>query len=278
MSINRAQLEKQIKGLSTGGGSDIFDSPAYRDYEETLRKIRERDRTSADDVTGRVQELQDIFQSMQPRRKNIFDLSTALSKGITANAQNVASPLGYGLAAGFNLFSDAANQTREEKRKLQQELGMLAYKQLEQERKEEAEIDQLLAEQKLELLLEQMKLGGAYFPGKDVKSQILNTLLKGEADPEFKKTPEYKIAVAEYEKITRNIVQTESGAQIIEQVPRRVDDIFGGGGDPGASGGQTPPPAAKIPVDKAPGGPPTVPGFTYRGERNGFYYYEQTSP
>lgn len=85
------------------------------------------------------------------------------------------------------MFSDAANQTREEKRKLEQELGMLAYKQLEQERKEEAEIDQLLAEQKLEVLLEQMKLGGAYFPGKDVKSQILNTLLRGEADPNFKK-------------------------------------------------------------------------------------------
>tara|TARA_R100001460_G_scaffold60033_1_gene100076 strand:- start:601 stop:1383 length:783 start_codon:yes stop_codon:yes gene_type:complete len=255
-----------------------LNSTAYQDYLDTLDQISKRDRTSPSDVATRVQELQQIFQMTAPRRQNIYDLSTALSKGITENAKNRASPLGYGLAAGFNLFSDAANQTREEKRKLQQELGMLAYKQLEQERKEEAEMDQLLAEQKLELLLEQMKLGGAYFPGKDVKSQILNTLLKGEADPEFKKTPEYKIAVAEYEKITRNIVQTESGTQIIEQVPRRIDDIFGGGGDPGASGGQTPPPAAKIPVDQAPGGPPPVPGFTYRGEKNGFYYYEQTSP
>jgi hypothetical protein len=252
-----------------------LNSTAYQDYLKTLDEISKRDRTSADDVTSRVQELQQIFQMTQPRRQNIYDLSTALSKGIAENAKNRASPLGYGLAAGFNLFSDAANQTREEKRKLQQELGMLAYKQLEQERKEEAEMDQLLAEQKLELLLEQMKLGGAYFPGKDVKSQILNTLLKGEADPEFKKTPEYKIAVAEYEKITRNIVQTESGTQILEGVPRRVDDIFGGGGDPSK---EVTPPRYKIPVDAVQGGPPTLPGLTYRGEKNGFYYYERTSP
>ena len=183
MSMSRAQMEEQIKGFSTAGAVSIFDSPAYQDYEETLRQIRERDRTAADDVTTRVQELQKIFQSTQPRRKNIYDLATALSKGIAANAENRASPLGYGLAAGFNLFSDAAAETREEKRKLEQELGMLAYKQLEQERKDEAEVDQLLAEQKLELLLEQMKLGGAYFPGKDLKSQVLNTLLKGESDP-----------------------------------------------------------------------------------------------
>ena len=276
MSMSRAQMEEQIKGFSTAGEVSIFDSPAYQDYEETLRQIRERDRTSADDVTTRVQELQKIFQSTQPRRKNIYDLATALSKGIAANAENRASPLGYGLAAGFNLFSDAAAETREEKRKLEQELGMLAYKQLEQERKDEAEVDQLLAEQKLNLLLEQMKLGGAYFPGKDVKSQILNTLLKGEADPAFKETPEYKIAVAEYEKITRNIVQTESGAQIIEQVPRRVDDIFGGGRDPS---GQVAPQRYKIPADKVKGAPPTVPGYTYIGKgKDGDHYYEQTSP
>ena len=268
MSMSRAQMEEQIKGFSTAGAVSIFDSPAYQDYEETLRQIRERDRTAADDVTTRVQELQKIFQSTQPRRKNIYDLATALSKGIAANAENRASPLGYGLAAGFNLFSDAAAETREEKRKLEQELGMLAYKQLEQERKDEAEVDQLLAEQKLELLLEQMKLGGAYFPGKDLKSQVLNTLLKGERDPEFKKTPEYKLAVAEYERITRTIVQTESGTQIVEQDSRRVEDVFD----------QTPPPAVKIPVDRAPGGPPAVPGFTYKKEKNGFYYYEQTSP
>ena len=253
-----------------------LNSTAYQDYLDTLDQISKRDRTSPSDVATRVQELQQIFQMTAPRRQNIYDLSTALSKGITENAKNRASPLGYGLAAGFNLFSDAANQTREEKRKLQQELGMLAYKQLEQERKEEAEMDQLLAEQKLELLLEQMKLGGAYFPGKDVKSQILNTLLKGEADPEFKKTPEYKIAVAEYEKITRNIVQTESGTQIIEQVPRRVDDIFGGEGDPS---GQIAPQRYKIPADKVQGAPPTVPGYTYIGiGKDGDHYYEQTSP
>ena len=268
-------MEEQIKGFSTAGEVSIFDSPAYQDYEETLRQIRERDRTSADDVNTRVRELQKIFQSTQPRRKNIYDLATALSKGIAANAENRASPLGYGLAAGFNLFSDAAAETREEKRKLEQELGMLAYKQLEQERKDEAAVDQLIAEQKLNLLLEQMKLGGAYFPGKDVKSQILNTLLKGEANPAFKETPEYKIALAEYEKITRNIVQSESGAQIIEQVPRRVDDIFGGGGDPSE---EVTPPRYKIPVDSVQGGPPTLPGITYRGEKNGFYYYEQTTP
>tara|TARA_R100001086_G_C11822315_1_gene254394 strand:+ start:436 stop:1260 length:825 start_codon:yes stop_codon:yes gene_type:complete len=258
MSMSRAQMEEQIKGFSTAGEVSIFDSPAYKDYEETLRQIRERDRTSADDVTTRVQELQQIFQMTQPRRQNIYDLSTALSKGITENAKNRASPLGYGLAAGFNLFSDAANQTREEKRKLQQELGMLAYKQLEQERKDEAAIDQLLAEQKLEVLLEQMKLGGAYFPGKDVKSQILNTLLRGEADPKFKETPEYKIAKAEYEKITRNIVQTEGGAQIIEQVPRRVDEIFGPSTSPAVTA------------------PPQVPGYTYEGiGKDGDHYYRK---
>ena len=257
--MSRAQMEEQIKGFSTAGAVSIFDSPAYKDYEETLRQIRERDRTSADDVTTRVQELQQIFQMTQPRRQNIYDLSTALSKGITENAKNRASPLGYGLAAGFNLFSDAANQTREEKRKLQQELGMLAYKQLEQERKDEAAIDQLLAEQKLEVLLEQMKLGGAYFPGKDVKSQILNTLLRGEADPEFKKTPEYKIAVAEYQRITRQIVQTESGAQIVTiEGGKDPEDIFG---------------PSTTPTVKP---PPDVPGYIYEGiGKDGDHYYRK---
>ena len=74
--------------------------------------------------------------------------------------------------------------------------------------------------------------------------------------------------MAEYERITRTIVQTESGTQIVEQDSRRVEDVFD----------QTPPPAVKIPVDRAPGGPPAVPGFTYKKEKNGFYYYEQTSP
>jgi hypothetical protein len=252
-------MEEQIKGFSTAGAVSIFDSPAYQDYEETVRQIRERDRTSADDVTTRVQELQKIFQSTQPRRKNIYDLATALSKGIAANAENRASPLGYGLAAGFNLFSDAAAETREEKRKLEQELGMLAYKQLEQERKDEAEVDQLLAEQKLDLLLEQMKLGGAYFPGKDVKSQILNTLLKGEADPEFKKTPEYKLAAAEYQRITRQIVQTETGAQIVE---------IGGGRDPEDIFGPSTTPTVTP--------PPDVPGYIYEGiGKDGDHYYRK---
>ena len=259
MSMSRAQMEEQIKGFSTAGAVSIFDSPAYQDYEETVRQIRERDRTSADDVTTRVQELQKIFQSTQPRRKNIYDLATALSKGIAANAENRASPLGYGLAAGFNLFSDAAAETREEKRKLEQELGMLAYKQLEQERKDEAEVDQLLAEQKLDLLLEQMKLGGAYFPGKDVKSQILNTLLKGEADPEFKKTPEYKLAAAEYQRITRQIVQTETGAQIVE---------IGGGRDPEDIFGPSTTPTVTP--------PPDVPGYIYEGiGKDGDHYYRK---
>ena len=259
MSMSRAQMEEQIKGFSTAGAVSIFDSPAYQDYEETLSQIRERDRTAADDVTTRVQELQKIFQSTQPRRKNIYDLATALSKGIAANAENRASPLGYGLAAGFNLFSDAAAETREEKRKLEQELGMLAYKQLEQERKDEAEVDQLLAEQKLDLLLEQMKLGGAYFPGKDVKSQILNTLLKGEADPEFKKTPEYKLAAAEYQRITRQIVQTETGAQIVE---------IGGGRDPEDIFGPSTTPTVTP--------PPDVPGYIYEGiGKDGDHYYRK---
>ena len=75
--MSRAQMEEQIKGFSTAGAVSIFDSPAYKDYEETLRQIRERDRTSADDVTTRVQELQQIFQMTQPRSQNIYDLSTA---------------------------------------------------------------------------------------------------------------------------------------------------------------------------------------------------------
>ena len=283
MSIGRAQMEEQIKGFNVGGISSLgssspseFDvdpatraaydeimkdyvppapspAPALEDpfsaYEERVRSIySQRQPIGTDDISQRVQELSAIFGRPQ-RQANLYDLAGALSKGLIQQAQSGRpSSIGYGIAMGFDIFNEAQNKRRDMAQKLKQELAMMAYDQLEKERKEKMAVEQQLAEANLELLLKQMAQGNQFFPGKTERAAALNYILQAEKNPSLKETDEYRVARALIEQPRRSYQQTEQGLIEIEQPGLNIDRIFSRG-----SGATTPT-------------APPIEGYTFTGQ------------
>ena len=71
----------------------------------------------------------------QQRKANIYDLATSLSQGLTQQAASGRpSSVGYGLAAGFNLFSEAAQKRRAVADEMQSKLMQMAYSDLEKKK------------------------------------------------------------------------------------------------------------------------------------------------
>jgi len=266
MAISRSQMEEQIRGFAEGGISSLdpstflnppdpdpfqlspetqgaydqimegYQPPApavdsslspYEQYEKDIRGIyANRTPITQSDIGARIQELSSLFG--RPRRQmGLGDLALALSRGLVQQAQSGRpTSIGYGLALGFNIFNEAKNKRREEAEKIKQELALMAYSQLERERKEKMAIDQQLAQANLEILLKQMAQGGQFFPGKTERAAALNYILRAEKDPSLKETDEYRIARALVEQPRRSYQQTEQGLIEIQQPGLNLDRIF----------------------------------------------------
>jgi hypothetical protein len=127
MAIGRPQMEEQIKGYADAGAVDKTDPFAdgstppsinpqmdyVRQQMDTLRTYRPE---IVPDYTEAYSRYLNILQPLTERspKPSIYDLASSLSKGLTAQAQSSAPPsIGFGLAAGFNDFSDYTRARRQ---------------------------------------------------------------------------------------------------------------------------------------------------------------------
>jgi hypothetical protein len=208
MAITRAQIPEQIDVFNEGG--DVTSSLTPADIL-ALYGAQQSAPTTAEDITAQAQRMAGLFP--QPRKQNIYDLASDIGAGLVASASDPRG-FGAGLTAGFQSFNERAKKIKSEKDKIRQELSLLAYKQVEARRAEQAETSKEILEMQFEAALEGQ---GGMFKGTSVESAALNFILAAETNPELKDTPNYKIAVAVAGKSKMVPRQTEEGTIMVEQ-------------------------------------------------------------
>lgn len=184
-----------------------------QEYIDSLRKI-DRSPSSFEDVQARAQELAKYIPAQ--RRMTIYDLASNLSRGLMQSDRPTA--IGYGLAAGFDLFNQEAQRRRAEADKMKQELLLMARKEVDRERADDVRLQEAGLEADFKLKLERIKQGdamGGIFQGKGDLASALNYILRAQTDPTLKNTPEYRAAVLVASKPRQQVVQTEEGAKVV---------------------------------------------------------------
>lgn len=209
MATSRAQLEQQIKNLEKGGASNPADQ-----YVKDLKNI-DRSPASYESVNERAKELARYFP--QTRRMTIYDLASSVSQGIAQNAQSARpTALGYGLGMGFNLFTKESQRRRDEADKMSREIALMARQEVERERANDNKIAEAGLDAQFKLQLQQLKeVGSGVFQGKGDLASALNYILRAEANPKLKETPEYKIALMVAARPRPQVVQTEQGSSVV---------------------------------------------------------------
>jgi len=173
------------------------------------------------DINQQAQTLAALFPS--PRRKTIYDLATDLSRGLTAQAQSgQPASVGYGLATGFNLFTENVNKNKEKAEELKQKLQMMAYQDVQAKREQQSQLRGEFAKAQFEALLE----GGRFDLGSSALSKALMYIAEAEHNPSLKATPEYAIAVALANRPQTQFQQTESGTVPITTPGLNIEEIL----------------------------------------------------
>ena len=142
------------------------------------------------------------FLLPQTRKPSIYDMASDLSQGL---AQQAASgrpaSVGYGLAAGFNLFSKNAEALREKREAAKRDLMMVAYQDVEKKRAEQKALRSTAMDYDFKLKLEQMKKTGELFGGTNNDASSWNYILS-KIDPatnDWKMVPDGKGGVIQYD-------------------------------------------------------------------------------
>tara|TARA_B110000211_G_scaffold52860_2_gene58319 strand:+ start:4362 stop:5171 length:810 start_codon:yes stop_codon:yes gene_type:complete len=177
------------------------------------------------DISERARELSMLMP--QQRKANIYDLATSLSQGLTQQAASGRpSSVGYGLAAGFNLFSEAAQKRRAVADEMQSKLMQMAYSDLEKRKAEGIDLQEKMLDSNFKYDLEVLKQNNGYFQGKSLPAQYLNILVEGESNPAVRETVLYKTARAMLARPTSKFVQGEQGMVEITVPGAPVDELF----------------------------------------------------
>ena len=198
------------------------------------------------DIQSEAAQLSQLFGGNQ-RRPTLYDMASNLSQGLAQQAASGRPPsVGYGLAAGFNLFSEATGKKRAAADALNQKLMEMAYAKTEKERERQLEFSKLAASAGFDYKLQQLKESGGAMDGTGPKVWAWNIVLEAQRDPTLKtRAPaDYAAAVAILEKESTNIVQTESGAVQVVTPGYNVDSMF-----PGSGSGSSDPAPAGVVVD-----------------------------
>jgi len=190
------------------------------DISEELLNLQ-TDPITASDVQAEMSQMSMLFP--EPRRQTIFDLASDLSAGLAAQAASGQAPsIGYGLAAGFNAFSEGAELKRLEAEKIRQQAALMAYQQVEAKRAQQLELSKEYLEQQFDLALEQ----GGFMEGTSELASAVNYVVRAEKNPSLKGSPEYALAVAIAKKPRVTLQQTEQGTVAVEQPGIDVEGIL----------------------------------------------------
>jgi hypothetical protein len=219
----------------------MAESDILQGYYDQLEEIGNPQPIRQQDFQSRLGELSMLASA--PRRSTIYDMATNLSQGLTAQAQSGRpSSIGYGLAQGFNLFSEAAAQKAEAAEAVKQSMKMAAFESLQRDQENQRAMQRAIADAQLGVGMQELQqsdalelqtlkdaaTGTSGFSGKSLDAQVMKILAEGERNPLYKTTPEYKLALAEY--MRPKIVTGPTGS--FEQTRPPIDAIFGDGSAP----------------------------------------------
>ena len=126
------------------------------------------------------------FLMPQTRKPTIYDLASDLSAGLAAQAASgQPASIGYGLAGGFNKFSQGAALRRQQRDKYKQELMKTAYASVEKKRAESKALAEKAATYDFELAVEKAKKGDGSIFGdlNSVEGRALNFLARYQQNP-----------------------------------------------------------------------------------------------
>ena len=199
---------EEIDVFATGGPATS--QSVQQQYLDALNQSNQVAPTSVADIQAEAARLSQLFGGNQ-RRPTLYDMASSLSQGLAAQAASGRPPsVGYGLASGFNLFSEETSKKREAADALNQKLMMMAYEKTEKERERQKEFQKLAAEAGLDFAVAALEKTGE-IEGTGDKVWALNLLRQAAKDPTVKtRMPEdYATAIMILERPTYQ--QTEQG-------------------------------------------------------------------
>jgi|TARA_R110002126_G_scaffold191036_1_gene339179 hypothetical protein len=199
-----------------------------QDYFAKLKALQSQQQpmSTYDDISKRASELSMLMPKTQTR--GLYLLASDLSKGLVQQAASGRpSSIGYGLAAGFNLYSEAAQQRQEKVEEMRSQLMQMAYADVEKRREESRAMQATMLDAQFKYDLQQMKETRSGYGGTSPESRDLDNMIRGEYEPEFKLTPEYKFSKARLQKPKPGVTQTEGGLVNVLTPGLDIDAIFG---------------------------------------------------
>lgn len=198
------------------------------DYFAKLKLMQSQNQSNAsyDDISKRASEL----AMLMPKTNNrgLYGLASDLSKGLAQQAASGRpSSIGYGLAAGFNLYSEAEQLRKQKVEDMRSQLMQMAYADVEKRREESKAMQEKMLDAGFAYDLQVMKENRSGYGGTSPESRDLNNIIRGQYEPEFKLTPEYRFSKARLQKPKPSISQTEGGMVSVLTPGLDVDSIFG---------------------------------------------------
>jgi hypothetical protein len=138
-------------------------------YLKTLQGTTDSTPVSLSDINAQYQNLAGLFPTQ--RRASIYDLASSISQGLSQQAASGGPPsVGYGLAAGFQLFNEAEAKKKAKAEELKQMLMLKAYEKTEKLREEETAFRKIAAEGGLKYALELLDKEDGYFTSNSLLS------------------------------------------------------------------------------------------------------------
>lgn len=224
--MNRSGL-KSLMGYQAGGDIDSMLQEYEKDYLATQKPTFDPAK-----LQERVQTFSQYFPQQQ--QNDIWELISALGKGLLAQQSEKLPSMGRGLAYGLNIFEEANQKKKDEAKKISDTIFGMALKDYESDRDAELKFRQSLLDKKYDLLLEDMKNRGGFFQGTNPVAQAFNYILLAEKDPSLKYKngingeykDEYRFAREYVQQPQVQYVQTETGVVPVTRPGFDLNKIF----------------------------------------------------
>lgn len=204
---------------------DIFDpGSAGARYKKQMQDIYDSSPAfDIEDIQAKGKELSALFPA--EREPSIYDLATSLSKGLTEQAASgQPASIGYGLAAGFNAFNEAAQARQKRADDLQQKILQFAYTETEKKRQEQIAINKGALEYQQAIDIAKLKDENRFLEKPDADSfdyiESVENLPDGPQKDEARKSAKYKISMQNLGRLQTRVIEGADGSRTTVLEPR----------------------------------------------------------
>jgi len=204
---------------------DIFEpGSAGAQYKKQMQGIYDASPSfNIKDIKAKGKELSALFPS--EREPSIYDLATSLSKGLTQQAASgQPSSIGYGLAAGFNAFNEAAQARQKRADDLKQKVLQFAYTETEKKRQEQIAINKGALEYDQAFKLAKLKDENRFLEKADADTfayiESVENLPDGPQKDEARKSAKYKISMQNLGRLQTRTIENPDGSRTTVLEPR----------------------------------------------------------